>query len=196
MSIDDQIENIIKKQKAGKILFSKDFQNLDNSGAVRVALHRIVKRGSLKRIARGIFVKPKFNELVGEILPTTEEIAIAIAKRDKARILPTGIYAMHMLGLSTQIPLKLVYLTDGSPRTIKLGKRTIKFKKSTPKNLSLKGQISRLVVQALKEIGKDKATAREVTKIISLLKKEDHKILKHDIELAPHWVAEIMAKAL
>lgn len=196
MSIDDKVEMKIKKRKAGSILFSEDFQDLGNSGAVKVALHRLVNRGEISRIARGIFAKPKHSELVGEVLPSTEKIAKAIAKRDKARILPTGTYAMHVLGLSTQIPLKLVYLTDGSPRKITIGNRTIQFKKTTPKNLSLKGEVSKLVVQALKEIGKDKATEEEIKKIIILLKKEDRKKLKHDIALAPQWIAEIMAKAL
>ena len=196
MSIEDQVEDIVRKKKSGSILFSEDFQGLQNPGAVKVALHRMVNRGDIKRIARGIFAKLKYSDLVGEVLPTTEEIAKSIAKRDKARILPTGSYAMHMLGLTTQIPLKLIYLTDGSPRTITIGKRTIQFKKTTPKNLSLKGEVSKLVVQALREIGKDKATEEEIDKIETLLKKESKKTLKHDIALAPQWIAEIMAKAI
>lgn len=196
MSIDDRVEQIVKQQKVGSIFFSEDFQKLNNSGAVKVALHRLVKRGDIKRLARGIFTKPKYNELVGDVLPTTEAIALAIAKRDKARILPTGSYAMHVLGLTTQIPLKLVYLTDGSPRKIKIGRRTIQFKKTTPKNLALKGEISKLVVQALKEIGKKKVTKNEIDKIQNLLKKENRKTLKHDITLAPQWIAEIMANVI
>ncbi len=196
MSIDDQVEHIVNKRKAGTILFSEDFQELNNSGAVKVALHRLVNRGNLRRLARGIYAKPKFSDLVGEILPTTEEIAVAIAKRDKARILPTGSFAMHVLGLTTQIPLKLVYLTDGSPRKITIGKRTIQFKKTTPKNLALKGDISKLVVQALKEIGKGKVTNNELVQIMNVLKKEDRKTLKHDMSLAPQWVAEIMSKSI
>ena len=196
MSIDDQVEHIVNKRKAGTILFSEDFQKLNNSGAVRVALHRLVNRGNLRRLARGIYAKPKFSDLVGEILPTTEEIAVAIAKRDKARILPTGSFAMHVLGLTAQIPLKLVYLTDGSPRKITIGKRTIQFKKTTPKNLALKGDISKLVVQALKEIGKGKVTSNELVQIMNVLKKEDRKTLKHDMSLAPQWVAEIMSKSI
>ncbi len=196
MSIDDKVEQKVKNSQEGSILLSEDFHNLGNAGAVKIALHRLVKKGQLKRLARGIFVKPKYSELVGEVIPTTEEVAKAIAKRDKARIMPTGSFAMNILGLSTQVPLNLVYLTDGSPRKITIGKRTILFKKTTPKNLSLKGGISRLVVQALKEIGQDKATEVELRKIQELLKKEDHKTLKHDITMAPQWIGEIMAKAL
>lgn len=123
-------------------------------------------------------------------------MAEAIAKRDRIRTVPTGSYALNALGLSTQVPMNIVLLTDGSPREIKIGKRTIKFKKTTPKNLLAKGKISRLVIQALKEIGNGKVTAEEEQKILDLLRKEDMKDLKHDIALAPVWIQKIMKKAL
>ena len=136
------------------------------------------------------------HELFGEIQPTTEEIATAIAKRDKARILPTGALALNVLGLSTQVPLNAVYLTDGSARTIKVGKRTIKFKKTAPKNLSVIGPISSLVIQALKNIGKDNVTEKEIGIVLKHLKKEDPVRLEHDINLAPEWIRVIMRNAL
>ncbi len=196
-SVDDKVAKQIQNAKAGTILFIEDFLPLGSNGAVHTALHRLVKAKKVHRLARGIYVKPTFSKLLNQdVLPTAEEVAIAIAKRDKARLLPTGAYALNALGLSTQVPLRIVYLTDGSPRTIKIGKRTIQFKKTTPKNLALKGKISKLVVQALKEIGKDKATPHELERIQNLLLKEDKQDLKHDIALAPQWIAEIMAKAL
>lgn len=196
-STDDRIEQKIKGLIPGSIVFTEDFQSFGSSGAVAVALHRMVKKGILRTLARGIYAKPKFSKLLNqEVLPSTEQVAEAIAKRDRARILPTGAYAQNILGLSTQVPLKLVYLTDGSPRKITIGNRTIQFKKTTPKNLALKGDISKLVVQALKEIGKDNATDEELKKIKAVLQKEDVKDLKHDISLAPQWIAEIMAQAL
>ena len=197
LSTEDKIERKIKALKSGTIVFIEDFQEYGNPGAVKVALHRLVKKGILASIARGIYAKPMFSKLLNkDIMPSAEEVAIAIAKRDRARILPTGAYAQNALGLSTQVPLRIVYLTDGSPRKIKIGKRTIQFKKTTPKNLALKGKISKLVVQALKEIGKGKATPHELEKIQHLLLKEDKQDLKHDIALAPQWIAEIMAKTL
>jgi hypothetical protein len=197
LSTDDQIEQKIRELKSGGIIFTEDFQGYGSPGAVKVALHRMVKKGLLHTIARGIYTKPKFSKLLNQdVLPSAEQVATAIAERDRARLLPTGVYAQNILGLSTQVPLKLVYLTDGSPRKINIGNRTIQFKKTTPKNLALKGEISKLVVQALKEIGKDNATDWELRKITALLQKEDVKDLKHDIALAPQWIAEIMAQAL
>ncbi len=197
MSTVDKIEKKIKRLKQGAIVFTEDFQEYGSPGAVKVALHRLTKKGILVSLARGVYAKPKFSKLLNkEVLPGAEEVAKAIAKRDKAKIIPTGVFALNALGLSTQLPLKLVYLTDGSPRKIKIGNQTIYFKKTTPKNLALKGNISKLVVQALKEIGKNKATKQELKKIQNLLLKEDKQDLKHDIAIAPQWIAELMAKAL
>lgn len=196
-SVDDKVNEQINKAKEGTILFIEDFLNLGTNGAVHTALYRLVRSKKINRLAKGIYAKPTYDKLFNQyVLPSAEKVAIAIAKRDKARLLPTGVFALNTLGLSTQVPMKLVYLTDGSPRTIKIGNQTIYFKKTTPKNLSLKGKISKLVVQALRTIGKGKATDNELKKINELLQKENKKHLQHDIDLAPQWIAELMAKAL
>jgi len=195
-SIEKQIKEKFTEKKRGTLFFPEDFSQIGSSEAVRLALHRLEKQNFIKRVAQGIYVRPELDALIGELTPTTEAVAQAIAKRDKIRIVPTGAYAQNALGLSTQLPMKVVFLTDGAPRIIQVGKRTIKFKKTTPKNLMAKGQISRLVIQALKDIGKDKATEKEVVKIIELLKEEDKKHLIHDLQLAPVWIKKIMQKAL
>ena len=196
MSIENQIVERIESFPKGELLLPTDFSDLGSSEAVRIALFRLEKEGVINRVAQGIYVRPKISKLIGVLVPSAEEVAEAITKRDRIRTIPTGNYALNALGLSTQVPMNIVLLTDGSPRIIKIGKRTIKFKKTTPKNLLAKGKISRLVIQALKEIGNGKVTAEEENKIMDLLKKEDLKDLKHDIALAPVWVQKIMTKAL
>jgi hypothetical protein len=196
MSIENQIVERIESFPKGELLLPTDFSDLGSSEAVRIALFRLEKEGVINRVAQGIYVRPKISKLIGVLVPSAEEVAEAITKRDRIRTVPTGNYALNALGLSTQVPMNIVLLTDGSPRIIKIGKRTIKFKKTTPKNLLAKGKISRLVIQALKEIGNGKVTAEEENKIMDLLKKEDLKDLKHDIALAPVWVQKIMTKAL
>jgi len=195
-SIDQKLEEAIHNKKPGTIMFTNEFEFLGNPGAVNIAIHRAEKKGMINRLARGVFAKPKDSSLVGAVQPSVEDIAVAIAKRDRARISPTGAYALYQLGLTTQLPLKVVYLTDGSPRKINIGKRSIQFKPTTPKMLSLKGKVSMLVVQALKSIGNRKVTKDEEQKIIKLLEQEDRGHLRHDISLAPQWIGEIMAKAL
>lgn len=196
MSIEDKILERIEILPKGELLLPVDFSELGSSEAVRLSLFRLEKEGVITRVAQGIYVRPKESKLIGTLLPSAEEVAEAIAKRDHIRTLPTGSYALNALGLSTQVPMNIVLLTDGSPREIKVGKRKIKFKKTTPKNLMAKGKISRLAIQALKEIGNGKVSVEEEKKIIDLLKKEDEKDLKHDIALAPVWIQKIMKKAL
>jgi hypothetical protein len=195
-SVEYKIEKSIKARATGSLLFPDDFAGKGSADSIRKALLVLKDKGLIKSVAHGIYVRPKMNAYIGEVLPTAEEVAQAIAKRDKIRLVPTGAYSLHALGLSTQIPLKLVFLTDGAARTIKVGKRTIKLKKTTPKNLMAKGKISSLVIQALREIGKDKASPVELKQISNLLRKEDPQLLKHDIKLAPEWIKQIMKLAI
>lgn len=195
-SIEDKILQHIEAFPKGELFLPSDFTELGSSEAVRLSLFRLEKEGVITRVAQGIYVRPRESSLIGKLTPTAEEVAEAIAKRDKIRTTPTGSYALNALGLSTQVPMNIVLLTDGSPREIKVGKRKIKFKKTTPKNLMAKGKISRLVIQALKEIGNGKVTAVEEQKILDVLKRENEKDLKHDIALAPVWIQKIMSKAL
>ena len=195
-SIDNHIIIKIKKARRGSLFFIEDFLRFGNSKAVAKALERLVEKGDVTRVARGIYARLENDPILGPIKPSTEAIAKAIAKRDKARIVATGSLAMNALGLSTQVPMNVVYLTDGTARKISLGKRKIIFKKTTPKNLSAIGSISKLVIQALKEIGKDKVTEDEIKIILEHLQKEDPYRLEHDIKLAPEWIRIIMRKAL
>ena len=193
-SIEIKVLDKIKNLKKGELFFVESFLSVSNAKSVNKALERLVDKNEIVRVATGIYTRPKKSKLFGNITPTVEEIATAIAKRDKARIVPTGSYALNALGLSTQVPLKAVYLTDGAARKINLGKRTILFKKTTPKNLSAKGLISKLVIQALKAIGKDNIKPEEEKKILELLQQENPEHLKHDISLAPEWIRIIMRK--
>lgn len=195
-SIEYKIEKSILSKPRGCLLLPSNFIAFGSSDAVRKALDRLQDKEIIKRIAHGIYVRPKISKILGPLTPSAEEVADAIIKRDRIRTVPTGSYALNALGLSTQVPMNIVYLTDGSSREIYVGKRKIKFKKTTPKMLLAKGRISKLVIQALKEIGIGNATEEEEQKIVALLKKEDIKLLKHDISLAPVWIQKIMIKAL
>jgi len=195
-STEKQIEEHINKAQGGSLFYPADFENYGSTEAINVALHRLTKRKIIKRLAFGIYAKPSISNLVGEVYPTTEEIVKTIARRDNAKLLPTGAYAQNVLGLSTQIPMKLVYLTDGPARTLKLGKSTVVFRKASPKKMAMKGEISKLVVMALTDIGKDKLTSEEEVRILNMLVKEKPELIKADIRLAPRWIGEIMAKAL
>ena len=192
VSTDDQILKKIRKAKRGTLFFIDDFASIGNKKTVGKALERLVNSGELHRVATGIYVRPVNDELLGVVLPGIEEIVEAIRKRDKARIVPTGSYAMYKLGLSTQVPMNVVYYTDSTARKIKVGKQTITFKRASARNLSAIGEISRLAIQALKTIGKDKVTEEELGKIRELLKQEKPFHLQHDLKIAPEWIRKLL----
>lgn len=195
-SIEIQVLSKIRKARRGTLFFAEDFVNVGSAKSINKALERLAAKDELKRVARGVYVRPINDSIIGPVTPTTEELAIAIAKRDKARIVPTGSYALNQLGLSTQVPLNIVFLTDGAARKIKIGNRTITFKNAAPKNVAAVGEISRLVIQALRIIGKDRVRDEEIKKIQLMLTKEKPTRLEHDIRLAPAWIREIMKQAL
>lgn len=189
-SIHNQIEEHIKSSKKGRILFTSDFTKYGTAENVKKVLLRLEKKELLIRLAHGIYLYPKKDKELGTLYPSTEEIAIAIANRDKARIVSTGIHALQQLGISSQIPMNIVYLTDGAPRKIKVGKRTITFKKTTPKNLIIKDKILNNVIQALKELGKENIDNNIKAKIKKALKKVPIENIREDINAAPVWIRE------
>jgi hypothetical protein len=186
----------VRKITKGTLFFTEDFVEFGSAKAIAKALERLVNQGKLSRVARGIYAQFDVSPVLGELLPTTEKIAQAISRRDMARIMPTGALALNALGLSTQVPMNVVYLTDGAARKIEIGRRKIVFKKSVPKNLAAKGKISGLVIQALKDIGKDQVTDHDLNVILGHLRKEEVTHVKHDIKLAPEWIRAILRKAL
>ena len=193
--IENKVAELLKKLPKGSILFVDAFLDFGNSESIKKALFRLKEKDLLIRLAHGIYLYPKKDKDLGVLYPSAEEIAIAIAKRDRARIIASGVQALNKLGLSTQIPLKIVFLTDGAARSIKIGKRTITFKKTSPKNLMVKGEISGLVIQALKSIGQNKIENDVLTELLATLKNEKKEIILHDAKLAPAWIHKILMSA-
>ncbi|CDS92113.1 conserved hypothetical protein [Sphingobacterium sp. PM2-P1-29] len=189
----NQIETKILKSSLGEIFFAEDFYAYGSPGNIRLTLFRLVNEGILERLAQGIYLKPKKDPLLGIIYPTTEEIAKEIAQRDRARIAPTGIMALFLLGLTTQIPLKAVYLTDGSQREIKIGKRSIKFKKTVPRSFAIKDSLLHLIVQAFKEVGQEGVTEDFLEKITSSIRRLESKVVDTQLRFAPVWIQKIIA---
>ncbi|TRW25966.1 hypothetical protein FMM05_07020 [Flavobacterium zepuense] len=187
-SIHNQIENKIKMLQKGKIIFISDFIEYGTAENVKKVLLRLEKQKLLIRLAHGIYLYPKIDKTLGVLYPSIEEIAKAIAKRDKARIVSTGIYALQQLGLSTQIPLNVVYLTDGAARKIKVGKRTINLKKTSPKNLIIKDKVMNNVIQAFKELGQNGVDSMARVKIKRALSKVPEVTIREAITIVPTWI--------
>ena len=182
----------------GKIFFADDFVNMGSAENIRQTLGRFTKSEKIVRIANGIYFYPVVDDKLGlgVLMPTFDQIANAIAERSHARIVPTGDYALNVLGLSTQVPMNCVYLTDGSPRKVEIsGDRGIIFKKTAPKNLSFKNRLAMLITSALKSIGRDNVTTEQIAHIEQLLRKENKESVLADLSLMPIWIRKIVTKA-
>lgn len=191
-----EIEKKLAKAKKGHLFFLSDFRGMGSEGAVKMALSRLIKAGKVKRIAHGVYLVPEMDPILGTKLPSMESVVEAIAKKEHIRVKPTGVYALHKLGLTTQVPMRLVYLTDGALKQIKIGKTIIKFKPTTPKKLSLQGKLSSLIIQALEEIGTENLDRSTIERIKELLKKEEPKKLLADLKLAPTRISEFLFSLL
>jgi hypothetical protein len=195
-TVDSKIFTKIKKARRGTLFFGDNFSSFGSAETVRRTLNRLVEADEIDRVSPGIFVRPQIDRIIGKITPKIEDIADAIARRDKAKIVPTGAYALNRLGLSTQVPMNIVYLTDGSARKIRVGNYVISFIRTSPKNVAAIGKISRLAIQALKSIGKDNVNQMEIEQIQNALMKEKISCLEHDLRIAPAWIKEIIRYSL
>jgi hypothetical protein len=178
------IQDVISTKEPGEILTPNDFRSLGTDAAIRNTLYRLVKEGKLKRIAHGIYYIPKTDPVLGELLPGADQLVTAIVEKEKIRIQPTGAYALNKLGLSTQIPTRMIYMTDGRPRQIKLGKMLIRFKQTTPKKMSMSGPFSSLLLKGLEDLNLKRMDRETEIKISEILKKESPELLKQDLKLA------------
>jgi hypothetical protein len=192
-----QIEHRINQLKQGSLLFPPDFRGLGTDVAIKNALSRLAKAGKIQRLAQGLYYLPKNDPKLGTLLPSLEEIAEVIAKREDIKIRPAGAFALHRLGLSTQVPMKQVYITNGIPKRLKIGKGTIIFKTTTAKKLAMKGPISSLVIQALGELDpKDLQLDKQLNeKIRHLLSQENPELLLHDLKLAPAKISDFIYRS-
>ena len=188
----NSIKKRIEESGRGSLFFPDTFADAGTSDAVRSALVRLCENGILTRVAQGIYCYPRIDERWGGgiIPPSVEEIAQAIAVRDRVRIAPTGAYALYRLGLSTQIPANVVFITDGSPRRVSIGKgRGILFKHTSEmRTFAYKSNLMALIVTAFRDIGEDNVTESQLALIKEQLKSIPAEEFNHDLSLAPLWV--------
>ena len=183
-----EIKNRITQNGEGQLYVVSDFADLNNDALVTRVLSRLEKEKFLIRLSQGIYLFPSKNRY-GIHKPSIDVIAKAIAEKDKARIIPSGLTALNVLGLSTQVPMNAVYLTNGTPRTIIVGNRKIIFKKSVPRSFAYKGELFSLVISAMKEIREENINDDTILKIKDILAKEQDKdVLRQDFLIAPQWI--------
>lgn len=193
-SIDSRILTRIRKRGRGSVLVPGDFLDLGSREAVDLALHRMAKKGTVRRLARGVYDYPKEHPKLGLLSPSADVIAEALAGRDRTRLQPGGAYAANLLGLSEQVPARAVFLTDGPSRTVKVGPTTIQLRRTTPRNMAAAGRLSGLLIQALRELGEEYITPARITHLKRTLPAGQRRGLLKDISIAPAWMHSILRK--
>ena len=193
-SIDTQVLDRIRAKGPGYVFTAADLLDVGSRDAVDQALSRNCRAGNIRKVARGIYDLPQHNARIGDIAASSDAIAAAIARRDAARLQPTGANAANVLGLCDQVPMKMVYLTDGRSRRAKLGRREIILKHTTPRNMATAGRISGTVIQALHWLGQRHIDDDIIRRLQRRLPDDAKKQLLQDLRYAPAWIAAIMRK--
>ncbi|MBA3888765.1 MAG: hypothetical protein H0X67_24010 [Acidobacteria bacterium] len=191
-TIDSQIVSRIKRRGRGSVLTPADFVDIAGRAAVDQTLSRLAKSETLRRLARGVYLYPQQHPSLGELQPSAEVIAKAIAGRDRTRLQPSGAYAANLLGLSEQVPMKVVFLTDGPSRLVRVGPMTIQLRHTTPRNMAAAGRLSGLVIQAFRHLGKDHITPQRIAHLRRTLPVQKRHELAKDISVAPAWMHPIL----
>ena len=187
-SVDDRILARIRGRGTGAVVVPADFVDLGSRQAVGVALHRLTKKGAIRRLARGVYDFPKRHPVLGLLLPPADAIAHALAVRDRARLQLAGAYAANALGLSEQVPAKAVFLTDGPSRKVQIGPTTIELRQTTPRNMAAAGRLSGLIIQAFRELGASNVTPKRIAHLKRTLPADRRRELVNDLALAPAWM--------
>jgi hypothetical protein len=190
------VEKVILQEmnsgKSGQVFGPNNFVHLGSRAAVDKAMSRLANAGHIRRVARGLYDLPRTHKLIGTLLPSIDEVANAIADKESLRLQPSGAYAANLLGLTEQIPLKVAFLTDGTSRTLRVGKQTIVLKRTSPRNMATAGRISGLVIQALRHVKQEHVDDQVLAKLSTRLTPDDKSVLLKDKQYAPVWIAKLI----
>ena len=193
--VQDVILDHLRNRSRGKVYTSKDLAHLGRRAAVDQALSRLARDGTLQRLARGLYYYPKTNPRLGIVVsPPADEIAAALARQTGSRIAPSGAIAANRLGLSTQVPAKHVYLTDGRSRQIRVGNQVFAMKHVAPKELPIGSSVSAAVFQALRYLGVDSIDDTVISRLRRRLSTKQRRQLLQDARYTTGWIADIVRK--
>lgn len=193
-TIDNKIKSTIFGHGNGWCMTAACFQDIGSASAVRQVLSRLHRKGVIRRLAQGIYDYPLHDDRLGLIPPDHDKVVTAIAKKDNIRIQPTGAYAANLLGFNEQVPARIVFLTDGAPKKIRIGNTVYAFRRTTPKNMALAGTEMGLVIQALKHIGEKNITPKIEMVLKKHLTRIGAKKIMRSLKYAPIWIRVLIKK--
>ncbi len=189
-SIEQSVASRIYGAGRGSTWNPSDFADLGSRSAVDVALFRLVKKGVLRRVDRGLYSFPKKSDLLGELSPAPDNVARTLARRGAQKLLPSGAAAANLLGLTEQVPARVEYLTDGRTKRVRIQKLPVVLRQAVPARLATAGRVSGTVAQALRFLRKEQVDDTVIARLRTRLSAADKAQLVRDIPLVPAWVGE------
>jgi len=187
-SVDTRIARRVQRSKRGTVFTPASFMAVGSREAIDKALQRLTRRGALRRLSRGLYDKPRHDEILGTLWPSVDAVVRALVGKHKLRLQATGVHAANLLGLSEQVPAKVVFLTDGASRSVQAGPMQITLKRTSPRNLAAANRLSGLVIQALKSLGPSAITPQRLEHLRRTLPAAERAQLLSDLDLAPAWM--------
>ena len=189
----NQIRGNIERAEAGSVFVSTDFTDITDKKTVNMGLIRLADECLIKKILFGVQYKPEFSELLGEaVAPSPNKVAHALARNFGWTIVPCGDTALNLLGLSTQVPSQWVYVSDGAYKEYTFDNTTIKFKRTTNKEISKVSYKTALTIQALKALGKENITEQVISRLKKILTDEEKEKMLAESKSATSWVLELI----
>ena len=186
----------IQAKRPGWVFTPKQFADLGSRVAVASSLKRLKQTGTIRQLARGLYDNPVHHPVLGMVAPSADAIARALVARDAIRLQPAGAYAANVLGLSEQVPAKVVFLTDGPARRVQIGKREILLQHTTPRNMATAGRKSGTFIQALRYLGQRLVDAKVIATLRRQVTDADRVMLRKDLQHAPAWTADVLRKLI
>lgn len=186
-----QIKKRIDTFESGSVFVAMDFVDISDKTNINAYLACLADDGLIRRILRGIYDKPEYNQFLGEYVePSPAKVANALARNFGWTIVPCGDTALNLLGLSAQVPATWVYVSDGRYKEYTYDNTTIQFKRTTNKEVSKLSYKTALTIQALKALGKDKIDDRIINRLRKLLTAEEKTIMLDEAKAATSWIYE------
>jgi hypothetical protein len=192
-SMPDQIVRRLRARGRGAVFTPKDFLDLGARAAIDQALSRLVRKGTVRRLTRGLYDYPRISPKLGSLSPAPDAVAHAVAKQTGSAVQVAGAQAANLLGLSTQVPAQSTYLTDGPSRRVRIGRRVIDLRHASPRSLVAPGSTAGTVIQALRHVGHD-AAMDAADALATTLSADDRRRLAREIINAPGWMRPILGR--
>lgn len=191
-STDSKVLDRIRAHRRGWVFTPAHLADLGTRNAVASALKRFKADGMIRQLARGLYDYPIQDPVLGTVTPSADAIARALVVRDAIRLQPSGEYAANVLGLSEQVPSRIVFLTDGPARKVKIGKREILLLHTTPRNMATAGRKSGTLIQALRHLGQKQVDDKVLATLRRQITNPDRPSILNDLRHAPAWIADLL----